>query len=207
MLTRVVVGPVKRHRPRNDSKAKKSVTSSYFLRLKSAKRIRVCKKAFGKVFGVGADRLTDMIDYYNKAGEAKPELRGGDHKVKKYGPKRNSVIEFIKKLKARESQYSRNKSCKLYLPHEFKSIKNLCRIYNSNQQPSNRVTYPFIRKFFCSNFNLAFGTPRTDVCSFCLRYKHLLLVETDPSKKLLNRARLRVHKLRSKEFYKLLKQR
>lgn len=207
MLTQLVVEPVKRHRPRNDSKAKKSVSPSYFLRLKSAKRIRVCKVAFGKVLGVGLDRLTDLVKFYNKTGEAKPEMRGGDHKVKKYGPKRTSVIEFIKKLKARESHYGRNKSCKLYLPHELKSIKNLCGIYNSNQEPSNEVTYPFFKKIFRNNFNLAFGTPRTDVCSFCLRYKHLLRIESDPSKKQLLRSQLRVHKLRSKSFYKLLKER
>lgn len=207
MLTQLVVERVKRHRPRNDLRAKKNVCPSYFLRLKSGVRIRVCKVAFGKVFGVGPDRLTDLANFYDKTGEAKPESRGGDHKVKKYGPKRTSVIEFIKKLKARESHYGRNKSCKLYLPHELKSIENLCRIYNANQEPSNRVTYPFFKKIFRNNFNLAFGTPRTDVCCFCLRYKHLLLVETDPSKKQLIRARLRIHKLRSKGFYKLLKER
>lgn len=182
----------------------RNLWASYFLRMESAKRIRVCKVAFGTVLGVGWDRLTDLIRFYNQSGEAKHESRGGDHKIKKFGPRRSSVIDFIKKLKARESHYGRNKSCKLYLPHELKSIKNLCRIYNSNEELSNQVKYGFFKKIFRKNFNLAFGTPRTDVCSFCLRYKHLLLVETDPSKKQLIRARLRIHKLRSKAFYKLL---
>lgn len=80
-------------------------------------------------------------------------------------------------------------------------------MYNSNQEASGRVRYGFFKGIFRKRFNLAFGTPRTDVCSFCLRYKHLLLIESDPIKKQLLRGRLRLHKLRSKAFYKLLKER
>lgn len=207
ILSQVIVDAVKRHRPRNESRKKKSVSPTFFLRLKSAKRIRVCKEAFGTVIGVKRDRLTKIVSFYNSSGEAKPESRGGDHKFKKFGPKRSSVVDFIKKLKGRESHYGRNKSRKLYLPHELKSVQNLCRIYNSDKEPSEQVKYGFFKKNFNNNFNLAFGTPRTDVCSFCLRNKHLLSVEKDPVRKQMLRAGLRIHKLRSKEFYKLLKER
>lgn len=207
ILSQVVVDSVKRHRPRNNLRSKKNVAPSFFLRLMSAKRIRVCKVAFGIVLGVGRGRLTKLIAHYNKFGEAKDEGRGGDHKLEKFGWKRDSVVNFIKKLKARESHYGRNKSRRLYLPHELKSIKNLCQMYNSNQEPAGRVKYGFFKAIFRKRFNLAFGTPRTDVCSFCLRHKHLLSTEKDPIKKQLIRGRLRLHKLRSKAFYKLLKER
>lgn len=163
ILSQVVVDSVKRHRQRNSSRSQKSVAPSFFLRLKSAKRIRVCKVAFGTVLGVGRGRLTKLIHFYNV--------------------------------------------CRLYLPHELKSIKNLCRIYNANQDDSMQVKYGLFRGIFKRRFNLAFGTPRTDVCSFCLRNKHQLLVEKDPYKKQLIRGQLRIHKLRYQAFYKLLKNR
>lgn len=207
ILSQVIVDAVQRHRPRNGSRRQKSVTPSFFLRLKSAKRIRVCKVAFGTVLGVGRGRLSKLISFYNKNGEAKHESRGGDHKIAQFSSKRASVMGFIKKLKARESHYGRNKSRRLYLPHELKSIRNLCRIYNENHEKSKQVKYGFFRGIFINHFNLAFGTPRTDVCSFCLRIKHQLLIEKDPGKKQLIRTRLRIHKLKYKAFYKLLKDR
>lgn len=207
ILSQVIVDAVARHRQRNNSRSTKTVTPSFFLRMESAKRIRVCKKAFCKVVGVGKGRLTRVVDHYNKFGEAKHESRGGDHKVAKFGGKRDSVFKFISKLKARESHYGRNKSCRLYLPHELKSKQNLCRIYNLHQEASNRVKYCFFKGIFNKRFNLAFGTPRTDVCTFCLRQKHLLLIEKDVEKKQMIRGLLRAHKLRAKAFYSLLKQR
>lgn len=207
ILSQVTVDHVARHRPKNNSRSAKTVAPNFFLRLESAKRIRVCKQAFCTVLGVGRGRLTRLISHYHKSGEAKKESRGGDHKIAKYGAKRESVYNFISKLKARESHYGRNKSCRLYLPHEFKSKKNLCRIYNLHQDESKQVKCAFFKKIFNTRFNLAFGTPRTDVCSFCLRYKHLLSVEKDPEKKANIRGLLRAHKLRGKAFYKLLKQR
>lgn len=207
ILSQVTVEPVARHRPKNKSRSSKNVAPKFFLRLESKKRIRVCKKAFCTVLGVGRGRLTRLISHYHQYGEAKSESRGGDHKIVKYGAKRNSVFNFISKLKARESHYGRNKSCRLYLPHELKSKRNLCRIYNLYQQPSNQVNCAFFTKIFNKYFNLAFGTPRTDVCSFCLRHKHLLKVEKNDQKKAEIRALLRTHKLRCKAFYTLLKQR
>lgn len=164
------------------------------------------QNGFCAVLGVGLGRLTRLISY-NKFGEAKNESRGGDHKLAKYGGRRHAVIKFISKLKARETHYRRNKSCRLYLPHQLKSKENLCRIYNLYQDAPNKVKYAFFKGIFNKHFNLAFGTPRTDVCSFCLRHKHLLSVEKDPQKKVTIRGLLRVHKLRAKAFYTLLKKR
>lgn len=108
ILSQVVVDGVKRHRPRNNSRSLKTVAPSFFLRLMSAKRIRVCKVAFGKVLGVGRGRLTKLIAHYNKYGEAKHEGRGGDHKLTKFGTKRDSVVNFIEKTQSeRESLWTK----------------------------------------------------------------------------------------------------
>lgn len=207
ILSQVIVDAVVRHRQRNSSRQLKTVSPNFLLRLESAKRIRVCKKAFCRVLGVGPGRVTRIVSHYNQTGEVKTENHGGDHKLSKFGGKRTSVFEFISKLKARESHYGRNKSCRLYLPNELKSKKNLWRIYNLCKEPSDRVQYGFFNGIFMTHFNLAFGTPRTDVCSFCLRHKHLLAVERDQQKKQIIREFARAHKLRAKAFYKQLKQR
>lgn len=207
ILTQITVDPVKRHRPRDGSRSEKSASATFFLRLKSAKRIRVCEEAFAMVLGIGLWRLAKLVAFYNRTGEAKPEGRGGDHKKEKYGNKREGVENFIKKLKARESHYGRKKSVRLYLPHELKSIKNLCKIYNADKEPKDQVQYGFFKNIFRTKFNLAFGTPRTDVCSFCLRKKHLILVDKDAIKRQFLRGQLKIHKRKANEFYKILKKR
>lgn len=207
ILTQVNVDVVNRHRPRNSSRKPKLVSASYSLRLLSKKRILVCKNTFMHVLGVGSGRLNRLTKFYLEHGEANAEKRGGDHKKKKFGAKRLSVLNFISKLKARESHYGRQKSCRLYLPHELKSIRNICDLYNSGVQNNLKVEYGFFRGIFRSKFNLAIGTPRTDVCASCLRFKNLLLIEKDPVKKEIIRGEARTHKLRAKGFYQLLKRR
>lgn len=137
----------------------------------------------------------------------KPENRGGDYKVRKYGHKRAAVVSFIKRLRARESHYCRQKTKKLYLPSELKSIRNVWRMYN-DQAPNNaQVKYGFFHGIFRTKFNISFGTPRTDVCSVRLRNAHYLKTVSDPVQKQGVITEQRVHKLKYKAFYALLRER
>ena len=93
------------------------------------------------------------------------EKRGEDKKSVVFRGKCNAVKDFLKSLPGRESHYSRNKSRKLYLPFELKNLKNVWKMY-AKKHPNLPVAYEYFRNIFKLNFNLGFGSPKTDACSF-----------------------------------------
>ena len=63
----------------------------------------------------------------------------------------------------------------------------------------------FQKKIFNTKFNLGFGTPITDTCSYCLQTKHKLSA-VDGKEKNAILAQLGAHKLRAKTFHKLMRE-
>ncbi|CAN7944460.1 unnamed protein product [Ixodes hexagonus] len=198
---------VKRRRGAQDAGSRRSLAATYNVRLENGKHASVCRDMFCAVLGVSHSTVTRLLKHKHEKGVVKPETRGGDQKLKLYGHKRAAVVGFIKKLRARESHYSRQKTKKLYLPTELKSIRNLWRMYNSEAPSDQRVKYGLFHRIFRTKFNLSFGTPRTDVCSLCLKNAHLIKTIGDPAKKQLVLTEQRVHKLKYKAFYALLRER
>ncbi|KAJ4431027.1 hypothetical protein ANN_19620, partial [Periplaneta americana] len=75
------------------------------------------------------------------------ERRWGDRKSKLYAEKKQSVINFLSKLKARESHYSRGKSKRLYLASEL-NINRLHKMYNAEVPHSLKMKqYLILNKF------------------------------------------------------------
>ena len=63
----------------------------------------------------------------------------------------------------------------------------------------------FFKKIFNTKFNLGFGTPATDTCSYCLQMKHKLsTVNGNEKNRIL--AELGAHKLRAKTFHRLMRE-
>lgn len=60
---------------------------------------------------------------------------------------KKSVIFLIKSLSAIPSHYSRKDSRKLYLPTEFKNIKNIYHIYKEDCKGMNLVSKKFSVKY------------------------------------------------------------
>ncbi|CAH2217170.1 jg12078 [Pararge aegeria aegeria] len=61
--------------------------------------------------------------------------------------------------------YSLHDSSKTYLPEELNLKKMHAMFLQDNQSVS--VSYETYRHIFCTDFNIAFGYPRTDTCSIC----------------------------------------
>lgn len=80
-------------------------------------------------------------------------------------------------------------------------------MYNAQALNNAQVKYGFFHGIFRTKFNLSFGTPQTDVCSVCLRNAHYLKMVSDPVQKQKAIAEQRVHELKYKAFYALLKER
>lgn len=80
--------------------------------------------------------------------------------------KLHSVMQFINSLKCVESHYCKGKSNRKYLPSEL-SIKGLWKMY-SEIEGNVPVKESYFRMTFNTNYNLGFGSPRSDVFSLCL---------------------------------------
>ncbi|XP_072933165.1 uncharacterized protein [Epargyreus clarus] len=136
-------------------------------------RRKVCKKFLVDTLGVSPKYVS-----YNLAnassGLSKEESRGKTvSKNKTPQSVKESAINFIKSLPALPSHYCRKDSTRLYLPTEFKNIKNLYRIYKQSKTSEgiDVVGEKIFRDIFNKDFNIGFHVPKKDKCVKCLRFE------------------------------------
>ncbi|KAK5648038.1 hypothetical protein RI129_002930 [Pyrocoelia pectoralis] len=78
-------------------------------------------------------------------------------------------------------------------------------MYLADTDPKYKVSYPYFHKIFSCHFNLGFGTPATDTCSYCERTKNKIKFATNVDVKRGYQRDLTIHKFRGKQFYLLMK--
>lgn len=140
-------------------------------------------------------------------GKENVERRGGDHysNCKKPIEKRDRVKTFIGQFRGHESHYGRNKSRRLYLPATL-NVNKMWKMYNQTQSKEYQVSYAYFHKIFSCHFNLGFGSPATDTCSYCERTKNRIKFATSQEVKVSCIRDLSVHKTRAKQFHLLMKE-
>lgn len=194
---------VKRKRPRNGKKSPKEFTTKFHI-ITDRKKIPVCQKAFLKILNIKKGRVLTLVAKSFKTAEFPVENRGGDHRSHKYTRIQESVHTFMSKLKCDEPHYCRSQtSVRKYLPSEL-NIRKLYKMYK-NSFPGPYAKESYFRKIFNTQYNLGFGSPQTDICSTCLQLNEKIKLETDPQKKQNLMIEKRVHTLRAKAFFSLLK--
>lgn len=192
----------------DNSKGVKSMSVKYFIYKSSTKqRIPVCQKAFLDTLRLSRNRVIGVVYRFFKSGEMPKETRGGDRKLNLYQAKKKSVVEFIKKFKVIEGHYCRSKtSCRVYLNSDL-NIKKMWKLYDREiTDEALKVKESYFRYIFRYNFNIGFGTPRTDECSICNSLNERIKHSTNAADKLNCMTELRVHKLKAKAFYLCLKE-
>lgn len=195
--------PVKRRRPRSVTRQAKQFTTKYFI-IVDKRKIPVCQKVFLGTLRIKKGRLNNLLKKSFQTGEFPSENRGGDHRSHLCTDKRETLHTFIQSLTCSEPHYCRSDSQgRKYLPSEL-NIRKLYKMYVSTFSGSY-AKESYFRYIFATKYNLGFGSPRTDICSTCLHYQEQLKFEQDPSKKLEIMTAKRVHGLRAKAFYHLLK--
>ncbi|CAH4030614.1 unnamed protein product [Pieris brassicae] len=171
------------------------------------RRERVCKTAFIKILQVGKDRVTGILQRsYKDGGSVTKENRGGNHKKDKYAQRQRSVMAFIESIEAAEPHYCRAKSfVSLYLPPEL-NIKKLWKMYEEQiaSTPYLKVKQSFFRQIFNRKYNVGFGSPLKDTCSRCSELKREI-ESTNGQEKQIHITQKRLHSLKAKAFYDLLK--
>lgn len=159
----------------------------------------VCKTFFENLFEVSSRRILSIARSISK-GENVFDKRGGDRRSRGMENKLTKVKNFIGKFKGQESHYNRSKSRRLYL-HSSLTIRKMWKIYIKEVETEFQVNYGYFHKVFSTHFNLGFGSPATDVCSYCERLKYAS--KKNPNDKDLQ-TNLKVHKVRAKQFNMLM---
>lgn len=166
----------------------------------------VCQKTFLNALQIKKDRVQGVMNrFYKSDGSPLKENRGGDRKTTVFEAKRLSVQWFIEKFKGQESHYCRSQTNRLYLPAGL-NIRKMWRMYNNARDAELKVKQSFFRKIFNTYYNIGFGSPRTDVCSTCISLQEQLKVEKDPTKRNELMIQKRIHSLKYKAFYSILKE-
>lgn len=167
------------------------------------KKIYICQKLFLAIFSV-SQRRVNTIARKMQSGSGIVDKRGGDKRSFKNINKFEAVKKFIASLKGHESHYGRAKSRRIYLSSE-NNITVLWHLYNQGAVENLKVNYKYFSRIFNNNFNIAFGSPATDVCGFCVRTQTAISISKDKNEIDKLKTSLRVHKVRAKQFFKLMK--
>lgn len=142
-----------------------------------------------------------------KRGDVPRESRGGDQVSHKLQSSKEEVRTFLKNLRGQESHYGRAKSKRIYLNSNL-TISKLYKMYKNSPQNVERpkVSLSTFHRIFNNEFNIGFKSPATDVCSMCERLKNAIRRESDAQKKIKLMMENRIHKLKAKTFYELMKE-
>lgn len=164
---------------RNDVIRKRSKDSNYrentyhyFINDGEGRR-KVCKQFLMCTLDISQKYITYTLTNAS-FGLSKQEARGKlVPKNKTSEEVKNSAINFIKGLPALPSHYCRKDTTRLYLPTEFRNIKNLYRIYKEarTSEGVDVVGEQIFRNIFTKNFNIGFHVPKKDKCVKCLRFE------------------------------------
>lgn len=197
--------PIMRERSRATSmKPQRNKYFVTFFFLRDSKRIvKVCKKFFLAALGLGKHRVNTIASKIYE-GKTPHDNRGGDRKSAQNLEKKESVKKFLAALPAKESHYNRKKSRRAYLSYEL-NIRKLWGLYNTSVDDDLKVTETMFRRVFENDFNIGFSSPSCDVCSTCEVLKNKQKIEKDPQELQSLKVQLRVHKIRAKRFFELVK--
>nr|CAH7721051.1 unnamed protein product [Callosobruchus chinensis] len=163
----------------------------------------VTKYTVRKENGVTCNRLAIVARYFLHTGEMPKERRGGDRSTLRDKEITDLIKAHIKTYKCRESHYSRNKTCRSYLPPEL-NINLMWKQYCDTHTEEQSCSLAKFKKIFYNDLNLGFGNPHTDTCSTCKKFEVRIKQTQDSNKKGDLRTQLKLHKLRAKKFYQLM---
>jgi hypothetical protein len=166
----------------------------------------VCQGFFLSITNLSKSRVI-RVSKILKHGGIPRENRGGDQVSHKLHKSKSEVRTFLKELRGQESHYGRNKSKRIYLNSNL-SIAKLYKIYKSasQDQPIKKVSFSTFHRIFSNEFNIGFKSPASDICSLCQRLGNSIKREKDITKKQNFIMEKRIHNLKAKTFYTLMRE-
>jgi len=208
LLTMMSVSFPKRLDRRKTNNSTRIVTK-YFIPTTDGENnmLKVCANVFCSITAVSRRRLNILNKTFLSNHSSPVEKRGG-HRI---NPVHDEISESIKKhileFKSRKSHHTRRDSGKSYLHPEL-SIKYLWTHWQRKRLQNCKPTASLSKyqHIFTTKFNLSFGHPRQDTCTFCSEQKIKISAETDNQVKHELELELLIHKKKAKRFFELLKE-
>lgn len=218
----ISIVPVQRRRPRlnpNDAKYK-DVTCKYKVRHVVdgvVSEFDVCRKGFSAIHGISKKKVEYLINSLKWTGSSPKDQRGKHLNRKHAIPEetKEMIKAHINSFKGRGAHYCLKDSKKKYLPEDL-NISKMHKLFKE-LHPNIPVSYDSYRSVFNTDFNISFGYPRTDTCSFCdemnIKLESMMndlksvksqeeRVEIEESIK-KKETELKLHKLKAQKFYDL----
>lgn len=129
-----------------------------------------------------------------------------------------AVEEHIKSFPRRSSHYSREKNeGRYYLPADL-NVTKMHKLFLEKYEPQvfaeiqegketkPQITYDFYYRYFVNNFNISFGSPRSDTCQTFDRLQNSINAQQNNDGKAALQAEKEVHIRKSEVFYTSLKE-
>jgi len=146
--------------------------SLYYSVVVGARRIYVCKKAFVQLHQITNSKVDHTRKQITVGKTAPSPVRRGKHKNRPHrldSAKVDDVKCHIQQFPAEMSHYSRNNNPNRQYLSPWLNISMMYCLYKDScrergVEPVSLPSYCFI---FCNNFNLGFGTPKSDTCAVC----------------------------------------
>ncbi|XP_022207917.1 uncharacterized protein LOC111064490 [Nilaparvata lugens] len=217
----ISIVPVQKRRPTVaiESAKLRDVTCKYKVRAVQNEKVcewLICRKAFISIHGITNKKIEYLINALKETGCA-PKDKRGNHKNRPHkisDEVRDLIKEHIGSFNGRGAHYCLKDTSKKYLPDDL-NISIMHKMF-TKKYPNVKCSYETYRSSMQQNFNISFGYPRTDTCSFCDENnvkinglkaqlkdgedktqldKDLKTLETD----------LKLHKLKAQKFYDIKK--
>lgn len=196
----------KQLRPRVQNPRARAVIE-YSILKENGEQVPVCVKSFLSVASITMDRLKGLRKFMKASSDVKrKENRGGPRVKQEQISVTRSIINHISKFKTVESHYGRGKSVRSYLPSTLNVRKMYLMWKREVANCGGKIcSYQKYYTIFTHKFNLGFGSPRSDICSFCVTKKAEINRTGDVNEKQKLITEYRLHSLRAKKFYQIMK--
>lgn len=167
-------------------------------------RIKVCKKAFLSLHGIGEKRVRRLKELL-LMGKSPRDLRGQQNNRKTFPKDFTDMIkDHINSFPVKTSHYASKEIKYLDAKLDIKMMHSLFKEKYSLTDSDCKYSYYY--KMYKEHFNYRFGRPQIDTCCECeqlsVRLKNPQLNDTA---KRVAAAQLLVHKSRSNKFYNSLR--
>nr|CAI5827038.1 unnamed protein product [Callosobruchus analis] len=167
--------------------------------------IQVCKATICYIFSITPRRIQCLVDKI-KSGANLTDQRGKHnnrpHKLKLTDV--DKVCEHIRSFPQQESYFSRNASSKNCLSADL-NISKMHRLF-LKKYPDANVSLRSYHDIFHSKFNLRFGLPGSDMCSYCDKlFNKLSSTDDEDQRKKIEREST-IHHMRAEAGYKSLRE-
>lgn len=197
--------PIQRRRGQSDS-FERQYSANYFLMQYDGTKTRVCLESFCGVLCVAKRRVQRLSAHLNDTGAARPERRGGPRNHPGFATMREAIQKHIECFNRVPSHYGRMKTPNRKYLSAILSVRRMWSLFKDTHAGNDELsqcTYKQYWAVFVSDYNLGFGTPRTDTCSVC-EAKIQQMKSCDAEKKKELAVELLAHKNEAKIFYHLL---